>query len=66
MANYSVKIADPRGKERLKLITVSLTFEGYEPELFKSAFKNEWKPFAKANEEISEEGSEDSQDSNNA
>jgi hypothetical protein len=40
-----------------------LTYEGFEPELFKQTFKNDWKPFAKPTEEISEEGSDDSKDS---
>jgi hypothetical protein len=63
LAQFTVKHYDPRGKQRLQKVTVSLTYEGFEPELFKQAFKNDWKPFAKPTEDISEEGSEDSKDS---
>ena len=29
----------------MKKITISLTFQGYEPEAFKAAFKSGWEPF---------------------
>ena len=47
-------------------ITVSITFQGYEPEVFKSAFNGTWDPFQRPGIDdaaIYESGSESSHDS---
>ena len=44
-AARAIRAVSCKGKKRIQSITISLTFQGYEPEAFKSAFKSGWEPF---------------------
>ena len=65
-AARAIKAINPKGRYRMDNITVSITFQGYEPEVFKSAFKGTWEPFQRQGIDdatINESGSESSHDS---
>ena len=43
-AARAVRAINCKGRRRLQQITLAITFQGYEPEVFKSAF-SKWDPF---------------------
>ena len=64
-AARAIRAVSCKGKKRIQNITISLTFQGYEPEAFKSAFKSGWEPFQRPgidDKTINESDSESSKD----
>ena len=64
-AARAIRAVSCKGKKRIQNMTISLTFQGYEPETFKSAFKSGWEPFQRPgidDKTINESDSESSKD----